>query len=394
MNVTSQYSTYAETSNTAVQPSTESVTVTETIRGTFTTVNATGTEMDNTNAWATELTIFEGINIALLVIVTWLLFNLIAYGIKTGRFRKKAQSSSLNSGMIYIACVLAVLCFLFRLIVTVMTHVARRQGKTECEIFGDMSTFGYGLSLYAIYMFLWLRQRLIYVHPFVRSKVNVVMNWISRLYVVFLTAVAVALMCVFLIPKTYFQTQNWCYENRPVETSYILGGTFFVAQALMLWLCIYPATRGSIQITQEDRIPEPTTNGEVPNGNVTQEKQSEDEPTKCCGCCLSVSSPSVVTSPVEMAIKRTVASSVLVVVTDIIAVVVEAIAFTKYTPAVIRQTTVEISTCIDLFWAVGTFGFALKVFTLFCPSCSRRYKTTKERTDNQSVGENTVDMQI
>lgn len=390
MNSTLPYSTSAGASNTTIQSQTENHTLPGSNPAIFTQSIPTVAVNNHTNEWATALAIFEGINIALIVIVSWLLLNLIAYGIKTGRFRKKAQSSSLNSGIIYVACVLTIFCLLPRLIFIAITHVARRQGVFDCETFGDIATSGYGISLYAIYMFLWLRQRVIYVHPFVKEKVSVAMSWFSRIYVVFLTAVTVTLMCVFLIQKSYFINHNWCYEDRPAETSYIIGATFFIAQALMLYLCIYPVTTGSIQKIQEEDISEPRTNGSPSNGDgPAAEEGKNEESSKCEGCCFYLSG--VVTSPVEMAIKRTVISSVLVVSTDIIAIIIEAVVFPKDVPAVIRQTTIDISSCIDLFCVVCTFRFALEVFTLFCPSCSRK-NIAHETTDTGSVAETTVDI--
>lgn len=116
-----------------------------------------------------KLTVFEGVNIALIVVTTWLILSLILYGIKRGRFTMTTQSSSLNNGIIYIACVTTVACLLPGLIAIQMVHSAERRGNVRCELYGKIITAINGTSLYAVHAFLWLRQRIIFNHLLSRN---------------------------------------------------------------------------------------------------------------------------------------------------------------------------------------------------------------------------------
>lgn len=335
--------------------------------GNSTELMATATIQDRTSLFAqqqTVLIVFEVINIFLFVLVLWLLLCLVAYGAKTGRFTKSAQSSSLSDGMIYRVCVVAVLSLLPRLITVEITYIVQRREDSSCWMLGNASVLLYGTSLYGIYMFLWCRQRLIFVHPFVEAKVGRMMAWLSRGYIVYLTAVTITIIAVFFTTEVYYKRDYICYEERPDTSNYLLLGSFLLTQTLMLCLSIYPALRVNIQIPQENRVPNPDCTRHCNEGQQTNSKSSF---RRFCTFLSGV----VVTSPVERAIKRTIVSSILIATADIAAVTIEAIALPKQTPAVIRHTIEDISCCIDVFCIVGTFGFAFEVLTVLCPSCRK-----------------------
>lgn len=104
----------------------------------------------------------------LIVIDLWILFSLIHYGIKTKKWRRNhsALTRTLSSGVVYTSVIVcACLCFCYHLLVAINRRNGYNKNEGElCDLMIDLIRSVYGLIVFNVNVFLWLRQRVFYTN--------------------------------------------------------------------------------------------------------------------------------------------------------------------------------------------------------------------------------------
>lgn len=339
--------------------------------------------------WAIPLQVCEVISISLLVIGSWLLISVIVYGTKTKRWKKKPGASSLNSGAIYTFCTIAILVTVPRLALTEYVYILPRleNGLDHCEIICDVDNLLYSVTMYSGYAFVWLFQRKIYTHPYVKPKIGPIINWFSRLFGVLLAFAAIGLTMTYVLLTSYVGRSQACVLDLSDSASFLNGidknivvaGSLVVTQGTILFLCIYPVVRVKFDIGNGvNESLEDSVFDDAPDTTIKRDKMRQ-----LIKSCFR-RSKKIAKSPIEAAARRVMIGGIIMVLTDVLALTIAFIALPPGVPVALRQTCYDISNVVNLFCVISSLGLAPKILKLCCPNCTEVIKR-KSRTTNVVV---------
>lgn len=189
------------------------------------------------------------LNFLMLFITIWLLISLLVYGKASHKWRVRKEE-----GKLHIFCLAAIILVLPRLIVDQLRFDADRLGGklTDCELMSDMSDIAYGVTLYASYFYLWMRQRMIYANPCLKALHGKLLTVCSWTVFFLITLGTVAAVSIFAIPPAVKPTEFGCVEiikrqnyssNWDKLRNYSVGGGVMLAQMTLLALFIVPMVK-------------------------------------------------------------------------------------------------------------------------------------------------------
>ena len=190
------------------------------------------------------------INIFIMIISLWLAASIAVYGCTTGKFRPNKRTRLSEDLLMRLAFVIAIL--LFPRITT--THALLWFGfepgpdsDRTCEQLIDASVFVYNLALFPIGVFLWLRQRSLYLQPSLRSLYTTPLKILSWGSILFLFCSGIGLMFLLMIPTEFEASGNGCRGSDGVDPHknvlYVLTAVIVVGELSILFLFIYPLYR-------------------------------------------------------------------------------------------------------------------------------------------------------
>lgn len=341
------------------------------------------TEDTTTRDWTNYVRIFEILTIITLCIAVWLLFSVILYGCKARRFRKRRSSSSLSSGPIYVAFTIVLFLIVGRITATLVAHILPRvpNWKAWCEVVYHVDNSAYIVSMYASYMFLWFLQRLVYAHPYVRKHIGKHMNRLSWLFSGCFTLLAIGMICAFIINNPVTSNKNGCVLagtsssriSQGISRNIISAVILLVAQAAIVYLCIYPVVKVKFNAENDDGLQD----------NKTIKKRNYKRRTVTGFISSSIRGRQMqFASPIEMTVKKAMISSMVMVITDMTGLLFSFLAFPTTAPVVLRQTIYDMSTLINAFCMLATFGFSIQVVTLCCPSRKKTIEPGRDRSSH------------
>lgn len=339
--------------------------------------------------WSETLLAFEIISIGLLVTATWIFISIVVYGTKTKRWTKKPGTSSLNCGLIYSVCTLSVLLTLPRLAITEYLYVLPRLGDKMhlCELMCDVDNLLYSVAMYSTYVFMWLLQRKIYTHPYVKPKIGAVINWVSRVFGIFLALAAIGLTLSYVMFNSYKPDEHGhaCVLTLPENGTFIEGlgkniivvASLVLSQGIILFLLVYPIVQVKFDLgnaasdSLEDSV---FTDATEPT------KKKSPKIRKILNSCFR-RRHNMIKNPIEITARRAMVSGIIMVSTDVIALTVAFLALPVDAPVVLRQTVYDIANIANVFCVVSSLGLAPKILGLFCPNCSEVIRR-RSRTNN------------
>ena len=188
------------------------------------------------------------ISIVLFIVALWLAATIGFYGFKTGKFYSKKQSSRSECTMLRIMFSGAIFV-LPRLATTNIlvwfgweSSLSQDQG---CEIVIDISVVVYFLCLMHVGLFLWFRQRYLYLQPSLQRLYSMfikVLSW-GCIGLIFLSGIGFVLYLT--IPRTFQASSNGCLPIKEDKqlVYYLLASVLVLAEFVLIFLFIYPLYR-------------------------------------------------------------------------------------------------------------------------------------------------------
>ena len=188
------------------------------------------------------------ISIVLSIVGLWLAATIGFYGFTTGKFYSKKQSSHSECTMLRIMFSGAIF-ILPRLATTNIlvwfgwgSSLSQNQG---CEIVIDISVIFYFLCLMHVGLFLWFRQRYLYLQPSLQRLYSMfikVLSW-GCIALIFLSGIGFVLYMT--IPQMFQASSNGCVPFREDKqlVYYLLASVLVLAEFVLIFLFIYPLYR-------------------------------------------------------------------------------------------------------------------------------------------------------
>jgi len=200
------------------------------------------------------------INILLLLATLWVLFSLVYYGIKTGKWKRIHLSNfdKLNAGLIYTSViVVGVMCTVYLVITLVYMNVGfGLNNHYLCDTIADLTTCFYALVLFANMVFLWLRQRTFYAHSILQATYSKALKVVSSASIIIIFVSGLIAVILRAIPDDHDSTQNGC-RYKPDEdlvAGYVIYFfvTLFSGQVVLLGLFVYALKKTSSSIHDQN----------------------------------------------------------------------------------------------------------------------------------------------
>ena len=188
------------------------------------------------------------ISIVLSIVGLWLVATIGFYGFTTGKFYYKKQSSHnecllmriMFSGTIFILPRLATSNILVWF--GYGSSLSQNQG---CEIVVDISVVVYFLCLLHVGLFLWFRQRYLYLQPSLQRLYSVYIKALSWGYIVFAFLSGISFVLYMTIPQNFQASSNGCVRTKRDKRldNYLLASLLVLTEIVFVFLFIYPLYR-------------------------------------------------------------------------------------------------------------------------------------------------------
>ena len=215
--------------------------------------NTTDSSYNVTNLTDALLPQFElwvatlAINLSLICVCIWLAITIGAYGFKSGKFRRQ-RKADFSGGLILKLLFLSALTIIPRLVSTlVVALVGFETGSKNdyiCEVAEDVSIGAYYVALLPAYLFLWFRQRSLYLQPSIERLYTVTIKCFSWGCLIFLITAGIGIIIIFVLPLAYQASPRGCIlreeEEENVLAFYVFSIFLIVGQFTLLSLFIYP----------------------------------------------------------------------------------------------------------------------------------------------------------
>lgn len=325
----------------------------------------------------------RGIELLLLASTVWIFVCTLIYGYKTKKWRKKSASTSLDRGIIFTCCVGAIALSLPRLtFTTVMLFIPAYEIK-HCEQLMDTSNGLHFCSVYPTYFFLWLRQKAIYSHPAAKRLIGKGKCWLPLNWgVLFVLSVSsIALTCAFIVPDSYVPSVNGCVHANAASGEgdgknvlyYILAGFSALCQVIFLALFVYPMIKCRITrkaslkrriVRKDDDKVEKISIASRTGSKFTSETQRflQSRHKSCQN-----SNPDTL----SRTIRRSVISTSVAIVSDVIAMALVSFAFPTNIPRILTDSVYDLSIVANNLSILATFGGNRHILTALCTVIKR-----------------------
>ena len=107
-----------------------------------------------------------GVYVVLIIVDVWIIISLIHFGIKNKKWLhlQRGNPDLLNSGWIYLSVIFcSVLAFFYLLVTAFYRNLEYQESDDEfCDSMSDASKSLFGFCALSVFLFLWLRQRVLY----------------------------------------------------------------------------------------------------------------------------------------------------------------------------------------------------------------------------------------
>lgn len=318
------------------------------------------------------------VNILILCVTILVLISLIVFGTVARRWKKQAGGSSLNSGVTFVSCVVATALTLPRLVVNEVVHYMRLHNTSviDCGATGNITGSFYFISQYGFYAFLWILLWKIYLHPYVKDKINKSCNWCLIAFLAVFTVMFIVgvTFTVSATPVSWAESGGCSYDSHDARlSSALITLAWILIQVVMVILYVHAALRTHLVSTEHARKED-------------KESNTEDSPETCCTsfCSTICTNDSVRTirSPVELSVKRGVISVMVIVISDVTCTSSTVFLLPSLGFVVFPSFLLDVSVAINMFCIVAALGCSSQVLGWWIPKCR---KVAPVRKRNRSV---------
>lgn len=292
---------------------------------------------------------------------------------------RKPAKSSFNSGIIFVTYIIT-MAMLLAMIVLSLVHMnlsADGNDSQVCRVILEAtSVMGYCVS-YGTYLFVWIQQRRIFLHPCIRDQVSRPIKALSIIFLVACTGTfAVLITWHFLDPVGMYGVYT-CYINESGSMRFTIGTTTAtcVVHVLMLSLSLYPAFQENIQTASTD------VGEEQPQVVATESTDASTARTSCFATFYKniKLSRKMMMSPINVTIRRVVYGTCIIFLSDLIGGIAT-LAISQEAPSGVSRLPQNIGDLVGVLGMLVILGFLGKVITFFVPIRSVHIQKVARRT--------------
>ncbi|XP_077975339.1 uncharacterized protein LOC120333280 [Styela clava] len=329
--------------------------------------NATS-DLDLTNV----IIISQAVNAILLSLSSWIFISMIYYGMTNENWKKNDGRSKSNSKLAYYICMLSIALLVprYSIYAAIFQLPSIENALQWCELISDVAITIRLLSRYAMYFFLWLRQKLLYAHPSTLQLGGKYVNAISWLALAGITLTFVGIICNSIIPKKFIGSTYGCVKRTNLSSyplvGALLGTGLTLSQVLLLGLFIYPVIRSDKVMQRHNQSP---TKKASTNKVHNQSRRFS---------CIAIKS----SSPVGQIIYRCIVGTIIAILSDVLGGGLKSVLPHTIYPRSIMDTIFGVSTFINAYCALTTFKSHWSILCVLFRKKNR--ENIKERRENRA----------
>ncbi|XP_078482188.1 uncharacterized protein LOC144743106 isoform X1 [Ciona intestinalis] len=143
-----------------------------------------------------------------------------------------------------ILCIIATVAVLLRCVAELFYIFMGRRSDYRCDVSLKLHICLFAVSITTIYVFLWYRQRLMYMDPQMQLHNTALGRWVSRYVLVLMVVSAIGIIVIFLTLRKYSAQENTCIAisvNFGTEVPFLIIACCLVLfQVLLMVLFIRP----------------------------------------------------------------------------------------------------------------------------------------------------------
>ena len=187
-------------------------------------------------------------SIILSIVGLWLVATIGFYGFKTGKFYSKKKSTHSDCIMLRIMFSGTIFSLPRLVISNILVWFGWGSSPSQdlgCEIVNDVSLVFSSLCFLHVFLFLWLRQRYLYLKPLLQRQYSVFIKTLSWGCMVFMILYGIAAVFYMIIPQSFQASLNGCVRiyNDNRSGYYILASFLVLAEFVLICLFVYPLYR-------------------------------------------------------------------------------------------------------------------------------------------------------
>ena len=277
---------------------------------------------------------------------TWVFLSLLKHGLNNNKFKR--NSKNIKQANLMILALLTPLATMIRVLsiqsLLIIFYVAEEDYRTDhaCEIVADLSIFLFLCATLPIYIFLYYRQRILYIQPSLKHLNNKVVRFFSYLFVFLIIFGGAFSTVMYLYPTSYKMSKFGC-TKRQVEAenllpNYLAALITIISQLILFFLFTYPLRKH----------------------RQSSKRTSCNESNEC--------------KRVMRAIRLSTISMMICVTSDILAIVLVAFSVPKDSP----RTTVSAIYDLSLFINVLSVLFSFNEYKSISKSLCKSFKHSKQ----------------
>lgn len=317
--------------------------------------------------------------IILLIASLWVLISFTFYGFKNEKWKNSRRNNQerINAGSTYVFAIFFIACCLFRY---VTSAVAINIGYGEnlhvlCRAIDGIAYALYILVLYSVVLFLWLRQRVLFLNEMLRASYNTIIKSLSFLSIFLITAAWIAILAFHLVQTTFVSSINGGCETKEhnFETSRIIAIVIAIVvfHFLLLGLFAYallrikrPKSHVKVKNSSEGNSSSDTNNSNTMNSRprtYTSMSMASLNTIHNLGT-LRDDSRSRNTSAITTLLMKTLILAVIIIITDILThtFVFYVISSKDYS---LVQMVYDINTFFNLLFLIFSFDSYKEILT-------------------------------
>ena len=324
----------------------------------------------------------EVINVTLIMLTSWILISLIFFGVKTKKWKqgRKNNFEKLSGGSVLTAAVICAVVTMCRLITSqFVNNVGYAEGQDEaCEMAIDTGIIMYCMTLFSVYIFLWLRQSVFYTNSMLNTEFSKILRFFSWLSIGLIFLGGLSAVLINTVPVNYPSSIEGCiYEAVDSTFDAILVAVcvlvLLTGQITLVGLFVYPLQKRSNQecfscAVEESENPHKKSEKSVPEAASAVEQLNEQ---------CEKSRQNRHKSKINRILRRSVVFAAIAIVTDVCFIIITTYALDT-THRRIPTTLYDVSACLNLIFVVSSFICWKKILTSPLQTLSTYPSTTNQ----------------
>ena len=183
-----------------------------------------------------------GVYVVLMTVNVWIIISLIHFGIKTKKWRhfQPGNPNLLSSGWIYLSVIICSgLALLFHLVNALYHNIENQEDDDElCDSIADITKFLFAVCTFSVYVFLWLRQRVLYTTILPTARFTKALKLFSFMIIFISFVFGASGGILSSIPNDFVASPNGCvYKKdgnlRQISSVFVVFALIFTQVSLL-----------------------------------------------------------------------------------------------------------------------------------------------------------------